>query len=241
MAGIQFAAGLLVAALLLLPLMKLYQAQLRWAVLLGGVLLGLGSTVVAARWVFAWNPIKAADQKSLDRELSDRFKSGVPVLFYEPDLRFLNQLNEKYSDSQADLSAVRARPSIGKSNSKPSATASRPISTPAWRVFYRASARRRTGGRIWKGRWRRRGWGGLDLTRAEEGLTWLREEEVREGLARNARKRRIQVTAEKTTRRPSAFSTKKGAGKAKPAPKTPKKKTPTKTRSQPAKDPAVWW
>ncbi|TXH28749.1 MAG: hypothetical protein E6Q99_02160, partial [Elusimicrobia bacterium] len=64
MAGMQIAAGLAVAILLVFPLMKLYKARLRWAVLLGGVLLGLGSTVAAARWVFAWNPIKAADQKA---------------------------------------------------------------------------------------------------------------------------------------------------------------------------------
>lgn len=240
MAGMQIAAGLLVAAVLLFPLMKLYRAQLRWAVLLGGVLLGLGSTVVATRWVFAWNPIKAADQKSLDRELSDRFKSGAPVLFYEKDLRFLNELKEKYRDSQADLSAVRAaidrqsdlKAKRDREQADFDARVARVLSGK------RPAADRRT--QLERAMEEAR-LGSLDLTRAEEGLTWLREEEVREGLARNARKRRIQVTPEKTTRRPSAFSTKKSTGKSKPAPKTPKKTIPTKKGTQPSTAPAVWW
>lgn len=240
MSGMQIAAGAAVGLILLFPLMKLYRAQIRWAVLLGGVLLGLLSTVGAARWVFAWNPIRAADQKALDRELHDRFKSGVPVMFYEQDLTFLNALNEKFQNSQADLTALRAaidlestlRAKRDREQTDFDALVARVLGEKRPAAVRRAELEKSMDvARL----------GGLDLSRAEEGLVRLRDEENREGLERNARKKKIQIISEKTTRRATAFSTKKSASKTKPRAKTAPKKAPSKTRSKPASDPAVWW
>lgn len=240
MGGMQILAGAAVAVILLLPLMKLYRAQLRWAVLLGGVFLGLLSTVGAARWVFAWNPIRAADQKALDRELGDRFKSGAPVMFYDQDLVFLNGLRQRYENSQADLSAVRVaieqqhalKAKRDREQADFDAKVARVLGGKAPAALRREEMEKAMEvARL----------GNLDLTRAEEGLVRLRDEENREGLRRNARKQKIQIISEKTTRRPTAFSSKKSTSKTKTPAKPAKKKSATKPKSKSSADPAVWW
>lgn len=95
-----------VTALVLLPiLLKLYSSFLRRSVLLAGVFSVLIFSVALGRWS-SNNSVRQADQAALDEELNARFKYGVPQVYYEPDLEFLQDLARKYKDSDVDLKRV---------------------------------------------------------------------------------------------------------------------------------------
>jgi hypothetical protein len=100
--GAQLVLGPLIAVALIPFLLKIPRGLHRLillAVMLGG---GFVLATMLGRWSAEWNPIQAADQAALDAELDGHFKYGVPEVFYEPDLRFLQALQNKYRDTEAD-------------------------------------------------------------------------------------------------------------------------------------------
>ncbi|MBK8871324.1 MAG: hypothetical protein IPN19_09835 [Elusimicrobia bacterium] len=98
----QFVLGPLIAVALIPFLLKVPRGLHRFLLLTGMLCAGFVMATAMGRWSAEWNPIQAADQAALDRELDGHFKYGVPEVFYEPDLRFLQALQNKYRDTEAD-------------------------------------------------------------------------------------------------------------------------------------------
>ena len=87
---------------------KMFRRRLRWSVCFGGVLAVLLGFTAAAREFFQWNSLKAGDQEAVDKAMRQHFKFGVSRVYWPPDLAFLEDLNDRYKDSEADLSQVTA-------------------------------------------------------------------------------------------------------------------------------------
>ncbi|HRY29382.1 MAG TPA: hypothetical protein P5079_05010 [Elusimicrobiota bacterium] len=61
------------------------------------------------RWGAGWNPVRSADEAAFQKEWTTRFPSGGPgEVYWEPDLRFLEELAEKYKGTQVDLGRVKS-------------------------------------------------------------------------------------------------------------------------------------
>jgi hypothetical protein len=107
-AGLALILGPLTALLLLPLLLRATHSLLRKGLLVGGLAGIFILNAASSRWSAntTMNPIRAADQMALDKELKEHFKYGVPQAYYEPDLRFLQALIGKYKNSQADLRRV---------------------------------------------------------------------------------------------------------------------------------------
>lgn len=106
MGGAQFVLGPLIAVALIPFLLKISSGLYRMILLTVMLVAGFVLTTAAGRWSAEWNPIQAADQAALDQELDSHFKYGVPEVFYEPDLRFLQALQNKYRDTEVDASRL---------------------------------------------------------------------------------------------------------------------------------------
>ena len=100
--GAQLVLGPLIAVALIPFLLKIPWGVHRIIVLAGLLCGGFLLATAMGRWSAEWNPIRSADQAALDGELDGHFKYGVPEVFYEPDLRFLQALQNKYRDTEAD-------------------------------------------------------------------------------------------------------------------------------------------
>jgi hypothetical protein len=65
-------------------------------------------SVFVAGMVFVadWNGVKAADARALGEEFREKFPNGVGDVYWEPDLRALEDLSAKYAQTEADLTLV---------------------------------------------------------------------------------------------------------------------------------------
>lgn len=106
--ALQFAVALAVGVVAFPFLLRLYTIKVRWPALVGVLAAGHFAYWIAVQWVLGWNPVRTADQASLNRELAEHFKFGVAKVFYEPDLLYLQGLYKTYKGSEADLSDLQA-------------------------------------------------------------------------------------------------------------------------------------
>jgi len=91
------------AGLLILPvLFPIRLFRYRAVVLVGFFSLALWGGPSFFRREFHWDPIRFADQKALDQEMTQHFKFGVPEVYHAPDLGFLERLDTRYKSSRAD-------------------------------------------------------------------------------------------------------------------------------------------
>lgn len=101
--GLQFVLGFLGAGILAVILIKTRHYFSRGIVLaLGFAGVFLLSTTVG-QWATRWKSVRAADQAVLDQEIQGHFIYGFPEVFYEPDFVFLQNLYDKYNETQVDL------------------------------------------------------------------------------------------------------------------------------------------
>lgn len=250
MGVLQISLGLITGAILIVPSLKLYRGRVRLPVLLGCLLFVFLSAAAAARWMFDWNPVMEADQRALDAELADHFKMGQPVLFYEPDLRFLQSLNIKYKDSSADLTKLKSALDLQISLKARRAqdqldfdaqvekivTGDGPIADRRAALEHARSSAKLIN---------------LNLAKSDAALDRLRQEEVSLGLQRNTRRQRISIVPAGSSRKASSLSM-KSSPKKKPSTTASKKSAPSKSasktkekskpksKSTPAKN-STWW
>ncbi len=91
----------------LLPLTRrMFQKKIRWGVCVGAPLVFMLLFLGVTRGLLAWNPLKAFDQKSLKKEMKEKLKHGVGNRYWEPAHRDLQDLYDKYKDTQVDLSKL---------------------------------------------------------------------------------------------------------------------------------------
>lgn len=103
--GVSLVLGPLTALALFPLLLRVSHSLLRRTLLAAGILSVLLFSAVAGRWS-SKNPVRLADQAALEAELKNHFKYGIPQVYYELDLRFLQELVNKYKDTQVDLKPV---------------------------------------------------------------------------------------------------------------------------------------
>jgi hypothetical protein len=102
------AAGAALGALSTPALLKAAQRQVRLLTAVLPAAAGATLLLVCVRFVFGWNPVASADQKALDAAMKERFATGVSEVYWEDDLRFLEELSGRYRGTRADLAAVDA-------------------------------------------------------------------------------------------------------------------------------------
>lgn len=104
--GVSLLLGPLVGLLLLPLLLRIPRFLPRVSLLGSGLLVVFFFSAMAGRWSTSANPVQMADQLALEKALNDHFKYGFPQVYFEPDLRFLQALLDKYKNTQVDLNRL---------------------------------------------------------------------------------------------------------------------------------------
>lgn len=217
--GLSLLLGPLTALALIPVLLRVSHSLARRALLSAGILCVLIFSAVAGRWS-SENPIRLADQAALASELNDRFKYGIPQVYYEPDLRFLQNLVKKYKDTQVDLTSINEAVSFQISLRAKLAKQQEEFETKIREILYSDEPSGRKRARLTKltNEYRLMG---VDLKSAEKSLQNLPAEQKRGNAKRAPRTSRISITSGGSASparkppvqnvKPTAVSPKKGA------------------------------
>ncbi len=108
-AVMSLAAGSAGAFILLPVTRRLFPAKKRLMTAGGASLGAMILFFFVTRVVLGWNPVKSADQKALDGEMKEKFNDGVSAVYREEELKSLQDLYDKYKNSQADLSPINTQ------------------------------------------------------------------------------------------------------------------------------------
>jgi hypothetical protein len=105
--GLQLTLGFLGAGVLAAILVRTRNYFSRGTVLALGCAGVFLLSTAAGQWSTRWRSVRAADQAVLDQELNTHFPYGYPEVFFEPDLVFLQNLNDTYKGTRVDLNPLQ--------------------------------------------------------------------------------------------------------------------------------------
>lgn len=235
-------------ALILIPLLlRVSHSLVRRTILAAGILGVLLFSAVVGRWS-SENPVQVADQAALDAELKNHFKYGIPQVYYEQDLRFLQDLINKYKDTQVDLKPLNTAVAFQVGLRAKLARQQGEFEAKIREIVYSQEPAGRKRAQLTKlvNEYRLMG---VDLTPSEKALENLPVDQKR-GIGKRApRTSRMSITAAgspKSTRKPptqnakpAAIPTKKGFPPK--AAKSPPNKVETKKSNLKSGTSKRWW
>lgn len=191
--GVSFLLGPLTGLLLAPVLLRVTRFPARLSLMGAGLVGVFLFSAMVNLWSATDKRIQVADQSALEKEMNDHFKYGFPEVYFEPDLKFLQALLDKYKATRVDLRPLNEAVAFQTNQRAKLGGQQREFEVKIREIIYSEGAAGRKRGELAKlaNQYRLMG---VDLTPLEAALEKLPEGEKRGNTKRLNRTSRMRIS-----------------------------------------------